>query len=157
MDKDNSLQEEFGPFSKTGLNFVELMLPMVTVSEANGGAKKSTKKNGKTIYQAEHWSEKATRHRKQKSLVAYMLNPHKDKLSLPCLIEFTRYAPKKLDRFDNLPMSLKYVLDSVCEAVTGDYRPGRADDTEEIDVNYKQVISKIYGVRIKITMKKELE
>lgn len=81
-----------------------------------------------------------------------MLNPHKSKLKLPCRIEFTRYAPKKLDRFDNLPMSLKYILDACCEVITGDLRPGRADDTEEIDVVYKQEISKEYALKIIIRM-----
>jgi hypothetical protein len=136
---------------------VEIFIPVITVSEANGGRKKKVKsvdKNGNVLYryQSEHWSEKATRHKRQKTLIHYMLNPHKSKLKLPCRIEFTRYAPKKLDRFDNLPMSLKYILDACCEVITGDLRPGRADDTEEIDVVYKQEISKEYALKIIIRM-----
>lgn len=138
---------------------VEIFTPIITVSEANGGRKKKVKtvdKNGKISYsyQSEHWSEKATRHKRQKTLIHYMLNPHKNKLKLPCRIEFTRYAPKKLGKFDNLPMSLKWILDAICEVITGDYRPGLADDIieDDIDVFYKQEISKEYALRIIIRM-----
>lgn len=64
----------------------------------------------------------------------------------------TRHAPKKLDRHDNLPMSLKYILDACCAVITNDYRPGRADDDENIQVTYNQVISKQYAVKIHFSM-----
>lgn len=137
--------------SKTGPDWVDLTLPIVTVSEANGGTKKSYKVNGKVHYKAEHWRDKHSRHKKQKAMVGVFLKPHRSKMKLPCVITLTRYAPNKLDRHDNLPMSLKWILDACCEVITGDYRPGRADDTDEIDVIYKQVISSEYGVRIEIT------
>jgi hypothetical protein len=143
--------------SEVGENWVEIKLPLVTVSEANGGAKKRVKrvKNKVTtkVTKSEHWTDKHARHKRQKGAVALLLKPLRSHLKLPCHITLTRYAPSKLDRFDNLPMSMKWILDACCEIITGDYRPGRADDTEEIDVKYKQVESIEYGVKIRIDMK----
>ena len=49
-------------------------------------------------------------------------------------------------------MSVKYVLDTVCAVITGDYRPGRADDNDHITVSYEQESrSEFYGVIIEIT------
>jgi hypothetical protein len=131
-------------------SLIELMIPIVTVSEANGGVKKCYKWRGKTRYKSEHWTDKHSRHKKQKGAVFLMLKPYKSKISLPCHITLTRFAPNKLDRFDNLPMSLKWILDACCAVITGDYRPGRADDNELIDVSYKQVINQSYSVQIRI-------
>lgn len=134
-----------------GQDWIEFTLPILTVSEANGGTKKVYKKDGKTCYKGEHWSEKDRRHVLQKGEVALNLNQHKKFLKMPCKIYLTRYAPDKLDRYDNLPMSLKWVLDAVCEIITGDYRPGRADAHEGIlDVKYSQTESSEYGVKIRI-------
>jgi hypothetical protein len=47
-------------------------------------------------------------------------------------------------------MSLKYILDAVCEIITGDFVPGRADSHEGLDVSYDQVISSEYAVKILI-------
>lgn len=146
----NVNSEPLNMFSEKGEDWVIIMLPVVTVSEANGGPKKTIKRGGKTFYKGEHWTDKHKRHKKQKGLVGLMLRKFSKYLKIPCLITLTRYAPCKLDRFDNLPMSMKWILDAVCEIITGDYRPGRADDNEEIDVKYKQVISKEYGVKILI-------
>lgn len=132
--------------------FIEAMIPILTVSEANGGVKKTFLKNGKKIYKSEHWRDKHKRHKIQKSAVILMLNPFKHLFTLPCTITLTRYAPNKLDRHDNLPMALKWVLDACCSVITGDYRAGRADSCEEIDVIYKQVVSHEYGVKIHISL-----
>ena len=134
------------------MNVVEVIVPVITVSEANGGRKKKLKISGTTLYKGEHWGDKQRRHKKQKSKVAYFLNPHQSKLSLPCHIFLTRFAPRKLDKFDNLPMSLKYILDAICEIITQDFRPGRADNTDKINVTYAQVNSKEYAVKITIQM-----
>lgn len=129
---------------------VELFLPILTVSESNGGMKKAVKKNGKTVYQNEHWSEKAKRHKSQKRHVHAILSQYREQLALPCMIILTRFAPNKLDKHDNLPYSLKWILDAICEVITGDYRPGRADASDEIEVKYQQVSSKEYAVKIEI-------
>ena len=139
-------------FAEKGENCVVAMLPILTHSEANGGPKKTIRRQGKTIHKGEHWTDAAKRHKKQKGIVLMMLRKYRKDIKLPCVITLTRYAPKKLGKFDNLPMAFKWILDAVCEVITGDYRPGLADDIieDDIDVIYKQVISKEYGVRIEI-------
>ena len=139
------------PFLEKGIGWVEITMPIITVSEANGGVKKSYIRNGKTCYKSEHWTDKHRRHKLQKGTVALSLRPHRGHVTLPCKIKLTRYAPDKLDRFDNLPMSMKWILDAVCEVITGDYRPGRADSHEGIlDVTYSQEASNAYGVKVRI-------
>ncbi len=136
-------------YKKVGDGFVEILLPLLTVSEANG-VKKPYVRNGKKYYKGEHWREKYQRHKAQKLAVIYSLKPFREYLSIPCKITLTRYAPNKLDRHDNLPMSMKWILDACCEVITGDYRSGRADASEEIDVVYHQIVSDEYGVKINI-------
>ncbi len=128
------------------------MLPITTHSEANGGPKKTIRLPGKIIHKSEHWTDKHKRHKKQKGIVSMMLKKYSKDIVLPCTITLTRFAPNKLDKFDNLPMSFKWILDSICELITGDYRPGKADNIieDEIDVIYKQIISKEYWVKIEI-------
>lgn len=138
-------------FIEKGEGWLKAMLPIFTATEANGGVKKSFKgSDGKTVYKSEHWSEKHRRTQLQKGTVLLTLRPHRDSFSLPCDIKLTRYAPRKLDKHDNLPMSMKYILDSVCAVITNDYRPGRADSSDQIDVKYDQVVSEKYGVLIEI-------
>lgn len=146
----NSTDARCGPFLEKGDNWLKAMLPIFTATEANGGVKKLSVVNGKTVYKSEHWSEKSRRTQLQKGTVLYTLRPHQDFFSLPCEVKLTRYAPRKLDKHDNLPMSMKYILDSVCAVITGDYRPGRADSSEQIDVKYDQVVCDKYGVLIEI-------
>ena len=115
-------------------------MPMITLSEANN---------------FEHWTKKNDRHKLQKQMVfEAMHSAVRDdvwRFVIPCHVKMTRLAPRKLDRRDNLPMAFKYVLDAVCAVITGDYRPGRADDNEEIIVAYEQRSSPEYGVIIEIT------
>ncbi len=115
---------------------LSLDLPLRTVSEANC---------------FEHWTKKHKRHKDQQRMVAIFLRPHRDKIKLPCKIMLTRFAPDKLDAFENLPMSFKYVVDAVCAIITGDYRAGRADSDDRISLACNQVQSKEYGIRIEIT------
>ncbi len=115
---------------------VVIHLPLETVSEANN---------------FDHWTKKHKRHNLQKRVVALALNPVLDKIILPCHIKVTRIAPRKLDRWDNLPMSVKYILDACCANITGDFRPGRADDDERITVSYDQTSSSDYGVIVEFS------
>ncbi len=126
-------QNQFKPHSEILENQIILTLPIRTVSEANI---------------SEHWSKKADRHKKHKGMVSLYLKPLRKHLKLPCKITMVRYAPRKLDRHDNLPMSFKYILDACCEIITNDFRPGRADDCERIEVSYEQVSHKEYGIII---------
>lgn len=148
--KNKPAKLKLEPFTTKGPDSFEALIPIVTVSEANGGAKKAYKRLGKTRYKSEHWTEKYRRHRLQKGTVALILNPHRDCFSMPCHITLTRFGPRKLDQFDNLPMSMKYILDSICEVITGDYVAGRADSHEGLKVSYEQVVSSQYAVKINI-------
>lgn len=122
---------DFG--SKIGKNFVVMTLPIRTVSEANC---------------FEPWQKKHKRHKLQKKLVFFEMISIKHLIKLPCKITFIRYAPKFLDKHDNLPISQKYICDQVCAELTGDHRAGRADDNELITIQYDQIKSKIYGVKV---------
>lgn len=115
---------------------VTLSLPLVTVSEANC---------------SEFWKTQNDRHQAQKAIVAMILNPVKDRVKLPCHIKLSRLAPRKLDKADNLPTSMKYILDACCAIITGDFRPGRADSDERISVSYDQKKSSAYGVEVEFT------
>jgi hypothetical protein len=110
-------------------------LPLRTVSEANC---------------FEPWQKKYGRHKNQKQAVELALNPVKGKIKLPCRIMLTRFAPDELDAFDNLPMSFKYIVDSICAIITGNYVAGRADGDKRIGISCGQVKSEAYGIRIEI-------
>jgi len=112
---------------------VTLTLPLRTVSEANC---------------FEPWQKKHKRHKAQKKAVFFAILEHKHLIRLPCRITFIRYAPKFLDKHDNLPISQKFICDQVCAEITGEHRAGRADDNELIQIRYDQVKSKVYGVKI---------
>lgn len=115
---------------------VTITLPIRTVSELNC---------------SDHWTKKHQRHRLQQKTVALVLNPVRDKIPLPCHIHLTRYAPRKLDKHDNLPSSMKFLLDACCAIITRDFRPGRADDDERISISYDQIQSFQYGVKVEFT------
>lgn len=134
---ENSTEAKLRLKSEVCHGRVVLTLPIRTVSEANN---------------FDHWTKKHKRHRRQQKTLALILNPVKSSITLPCHIKLTRIAPKKLDKWDNLPMSLKYILDACCAIITGDFRPGRADDNESITVSYDQEYSSQYGVIIEITI-----
>jgi len=122
---------EFG--TKITDRSVVMTLPIRTVSEANC---------------FEPWQKKHKRHKLQKKLVFFEMITIKQLITLPCSVTFIRYAPKFLDKHDNLPISQKFICDQVCAEITGEHRAGRADDNELITINYDQVKSKVYGVKI---------
>lgn len=110
-------------------------LPIQTKSEANC---------------FEPWQVKHARHKDQQRMVALVLKPLRDKITLPCKIMLTRFAPDELDKFDNLPMSFKYIVDAICAIITGEYRAGKADSDKRISIACDQVESKAYGIRIEV-------
>jgi hypothetical protein len=116
-------------------NRIALMLPIRTVSEANC---------------SESWPVKHKRHSRQKLLVSLALKPLRERVKLPARIVLTRFAPRELDRHDNLPMSFKYIVDAVCSILTRNYIPGRADNDDRILIEYDQVKSQKYGIKIEI-------
>lgn len=123
-------------FSEFSEGKVILDLPLQTISEANC---------------FEHWTKKHKRHREQRRIVSFALKPLREKIKLPCNILLTRLAPHKLDKHDNLPMSMKYIVDAVCAIITGNFQAGKADSDERISIAYDQIQNKEYGVKIEIT------
>jgi hypothetical protein len=111
---------------------VYLIVPLITISEANT---------------SEHWTKKSARHKKQKQIIKLHYMKVKEHLSLPCHMQIIRLAPRKMD-FDNLTISLKWIVDSLCEELTGNYIAGRADADERISISYDQETTKNYGVKI---------
>jgi len=100
---------------------------------------------------SEGWRVKHARHKKQKRQIFFEMIPIKHLIKLPCTLKITRFAPKMLDRHDNLPYSSKWVNDQLCAEITGDLRPGRADDHDGFAFQYDQVKSKKYYVKIEIS------
>lgn len=128
------LQSSFLSISE---NELYCILPLHTVSELNC---------------SQHWTERSRRHKRQKKVVYYYISKYFRVLTTPCSIELTRIAPRELDAHDNLPASLKYIVDALCEIITKDDRPGVADSHKDIKILYKQEYSKSYGVKVIITM-----
>jgi hypothetical protein len=112
-----------------------MTLPIRTVSEANN---------------FDHWSTKARRHKMQKGWIAMALSTTKSMVNLPCKITITRVASRMLDQHDNLPMSLKYITDAICEELTGIKQAGQADNDERIKIEFKQEKSSTHGVKVLI-------
>ncbi len=129
--KKNDIALVFENIVKPGT--IELTLPIRTVSEANN---------------FDPWQKKHKRHKAQKRIVFFALVNLKRYITLPCNITFIRYAPKPLDKHDNLPMSMKWICDSTCAEITNEHRPGLADNFQDINIKYDQVISKTYAVKI---------
>lgn len=127
--------EPFKAFSEISSGKVIIGLPIRTVSESNS---------------TEHWTKKAKRHKRQQNAVIFAFRPHAKLITLPCTIKLTRYAPRSLDLWDNLPMSMKWILDAVCGILRPGLAAGRADDSSEITVSYDQIKCKDYGVKIEI-------
>ena len=136
LSKKKSLKSKLEVKSEIEDGRVVLTLPIRTVSEANN---------------TDHWHIKASRHRDQKKAIAIALTPFRDKIHLPCKIFLTRFATKKLDKHDNLPMSFKYIVDAICSILTGNYVAGQADSDERISIAYDQLTSKEFGIKIEIT------
>lgn len=136
VKKKRSLKTKLEAFSETTQGRVEITLPIRTVSEANC---------------FEHWTKRDKRHKAQQKQVHLALLPFKRQIKMPCHIHLVRYAPKSLDKFDNLPVSFKYIVDRICAVILDDFTPGHADNDPGFSFSCDQVISKQYGVKIIIT------
>jgi hypothetical protein len=118
---------------------IKVKIPIKTVSEAN--------KN-------EHWAKSYKRRQGQKKMVKFALAPKLDALSdsESVIITLTRIAPRFLDRWENLPMAFKYVLDSICELLIPGKAIGQADSDKRIEVKYEQMkgMPKEYAIQVEI-------
>lgn len=68
----------------------------------------------------------------------------------PIRVKLTRYAPRMLDKHDNLPYSFKWIYDAVCDYCRPGLAAGRADDTDDISVEYDQVKQAKYEIKVEI-------
>jgi hypothetical protein len=109
---------------------VEWSIPIHTVSEANC---------------SEHWTKKKKRHDLQKKWIWAYFKRSGTKIPLPCHIKLTRLGKKLLDS-DNLPVSMKWVRDSIADQLIPGMAAGRADDDSRITWQYSQEISSEYFV-----------
>ena len=116
-----------------------IKLPIKTVSEAN--------------LSREHWTKKHKRHKAQKEAIklacSHLITPD----LLPCTIKLTRIAPRKLDQWENLPCSFKFILDSLASFLVPNKAFGQADSDSRIQVRYDQIkgIPHEYAIEIEVT------
>ena len=127
------------PKEPSDLPIYSRTIPIKTISEANT---------------REHWAKRSKRHSMQKMAVTSFLRADSPDIKPPCNIKLTRIAPRKLDTWDNLPMSFKYIVDSICEYIHPGKAIGRADDDPNIKIEYAQEkgAPKEYSIRIEITL-----
>lgn len=117
---------------------MKIKLPIKTVSEAN--------------LSREHWTKKHKRHKLQKEAIRFALANRVTPDMLPCTIKLTRIAPRKLDQWENMPMSQKYILDAICELLVPNKAIGQADSDNRIQVRYEQIkgIPHEYAIEVEI-------
>ena len=125
---------EFGSF--VGDRQIIITEPIKLANEANS---------------SEGWRAKHARHKAQKKAVFVATLPIKHLIKMPCTLKVTRFAPKELDRHDNLPYSAKWLVDALCSEITGDHRPGLADGHKGFSFEYDQIKSKKYYTKIEIS------
>ena len=127
---------------------ISFEIPIRTVSEANS---------------SEHWAKKAKRHEQQQFFVSIAFHRHVRLVNFPCRITMTRLAPRSLDCEENLPMAFKWIKDEIggllfpekivtYESKSGKKKQnkGHADSDPRVKWEYKQEVSKRYGIRIEI-------
>jgi hypothetical protein len=112
---------------------ISFILPVKTVSEFNS---------------TEHWRKKHARHKLQKRHVWFSMCRIKYLIKMPCTITLSRNSQRFLDEHDNLPGSMKYIVDAIAEEITGDSRAGRADGVPGLTWKYQQEKSKKCFVKV---------
>lgn len=114
---------------------MKFRIPIKIISEANHGG---------------HYITAYKRKKKHKMAVRIFLNPHT--FPLPCTVYLTRVAPRSLDEHDNLPMSMKHIVDVISDILLPGLAAGRADDSKEItwQFNQRKGKPKEYALEIEI-------
>ncbi len=88
----------------------------------------------------------------QRMVIKAYLQAKLDHCRIPCRIKLTRIAPHKLDYHDGLPISMKSVIDQICDIIVPGLAAGRSDDKGfKIEYDQKQGLPKEYAVEIEIT------
>lgn len=111
---------------------VELVLPILTVSEGNCHA---------------FWRIAHQRHKSQQKAIFIAMMPVKQLIALPCIITCTRLAPRNLDEHDNLRFAFKYIVDKIAEELTGKNK-GKGDNDPRLSWKYSQEKSQAKGIKI---------
>jgi|SRR6185437_9029899 hypothetical protein len=119
---------------------VNWQLPIKTASESNS---------------SEHWTVKRKRHKIQQGWVNMVFLQDKPIVEIPCNIVVTRIAPRSLDSHDNLPMSLKWICDSIADNIFPGKAAGRADDCKDIKWEYRQKKGKPREYAVEIEIQRE--
>lgn len=108
-------------------------LPIYTVSEANT---------------QQHWTKKKKRTDLQKKWIWLLFQKEKPSIPLPCVIKLTRIGKRDLDD-DNLPVSMKYIRDSISSQIFPNKASGQADNDSRIKWEYAQERGH-YAIRIEV-------
>jgi hypothetical protein len=108
-----------------------VFIPLKTVSEAN---------------QRGRWFKGHKRAKDQRCVVGLTMRGRRPQM--PCTVTLTRYGPRLLDPFDNLPRALKAVADGVCDAFGVDDKLGSG-----LTFKAEQEQARFYGVRIVVEPK----
>lgn len=118
--------------------FVNLKIPMKTVSESNRTS--------------EHWTKKAKRHKKQQQVIRYILNTQEKPPYFPVKVTLTRIAPRSLDSHENLPMAFKWITDAISDWLIPGLAKGRADSDKRIQWEFEQQKGNVREYAILITI-----
>ena len=101
---------------------------------------------------AEGWQVRRRRQKIQQMAVVAAIRPHRQYITLPATITFTRIAPRSLDE-DNHLSAWKHIRDSIADILIPGLRPGRADGDKRLTFRYAQAKGKVkeHAVEILIT------
>lgn len=111
-------------------------IPVRLISEANN---------------TDHWTKKNKRKKEIQRVIRQVwgIAPIRN-TKLPVLITLTRLAPRTLD-YDNLVAAFKWARDTIADILIPGLAPGRADDSDQIEFDYKQEKNPEYGIKIDAT------
>lgn len=113
----------------------------------------------------EHWTKRHKRNKILKFLIQRELSVN-DVPILPPIersqgervkVALTRIAPRRLDSLDNLPSSMKPIIDTICDWFLPGMKAGRADSDERFSFTLDQQKGKPkeYALRIEIIYEKD--
>ena len=92
-----------------------------------------------------HWAKKSSRVAGQHNTLGLVLNALRpEKPGTPCDVYITRISPGKLDRFENLPSSMKALVDAFAKWIGID----DSDERVEYHAKQRQEGPHVYGVEI---------
>lgn len=98
----------------------------------------------------EHWTKSSKRHKTQKILIKKHLSAISLYKNENIVIYIWRISSRKLDKEDNLPMSMKWVKDAIADLIYPGQQAGRADDTNMIEWKYGQEKGKVKQKAIRV-------